>query len=324
MIRIPLTGELPSAECADWAFVLDAVGIPCERRSTATGTSLWVLPEDHGRAAFELQNYLRENRRTPAAPVVWPSHPHALYGIIGYAAVLVVVTIASLTHALDRGWVSAGVLDAQFLQRGEWWRVLTALTLHGDMLHLLSNLAFGALFGYPAARLFGPGIAWLLILLGGGIAYGVDALLHPPEHHLLGASTAVFTALGLVAAYGWRRHMQNWSKWMRNAAPLIGGVALLAFTGTGGENTDILAHLVGFVVGSATGALCARVPMPPPGNHRLQWIAGLAAVALLAAAWTLALGGDASGGTVLAFLNEVAGGRRLVETLRERTADGGA
>jgi hypothetical protein len=32
----------------------------------------------------------------------------------------------------------------------------------------------------------------------------------------------------------------------------------------------------------------------------------------------------ASGGTVLAFLNEVAGGRRLLETLRERTADGAA
>jgi rhomboid protease GluP len=289
LTRIPLTAELPPAECADWAFVLDAVGVPYERRTTATGASLWVEPEHHARAAFELQNYLRENRRPPVAPVVWPNHPHALYGIYGYAAVLIAVTVASLTHAFDRGWVSAGVLDADFLQRGEWWRVLTALTLHGDMLHLLSNLAFGALFGYPAARLFGPGIAWLLILLGGAIAYGVDALLHPPQHHLLGASTAVFTALGLVATYGWRRHMRNWSPWMRNTAPLIGGVALLAFTGTGGENTDILAHLAGFVVGSAIGALAARLALPAPGNSRLQWMGGLAAAALLALAWTLAL-----------------------------------
>ena len=28
VIRIPLTPELPPAECADWAFVLDAVGVP--------------------------------------------------------------------------------------------------------------------------------------------------------------------------------------------------------------------------------------------------------------------------------------------------------
>ena len=286
---IPLTSELPLADCADWALVLDAVGIPYERRTTATGASLWVLPADHARAAHELEHYLRENRRPPAAPVVWPNHPHAIYGVIAYLLTLTVITLLVLERAGGRDWHAAGVLDAGFLERGEPWRVLTALTLHGDLLHLLSNLAFGALFGYPAARLFGPGVAWLLILVGGGLAYGVDALLHPPDHHLLGASTAVFTALGIVAAYGWRRHLRNWSPWMRRSAPLIGGVALLAFTGTGGENTDVLAHLAGFVVGSALGALCARLPMPAPGRIILQWAAGLAALAILAGAWGLAL-----------------------------------
>ena len=270
--------------------MLDSVGIPYERRTTVDGTSLWVQPADHARAAFELQHYLRENRRPPTAPVVWPNHPHALYGVFGYALVLIAVTIAQISNLGGHNWDSDGVLDAGFLARGQLWRVLTALTLHADLAHLLSNLAFGALFGYPAARLFGPGIAWLLILLGGGIAYGADALLHPPNHYLLGASTAVFTALGLVAAYGWRRHLRNWSPWMRRAAPLIGGIALLAFTGTAGENTDILAHLAGFVVGVGLGGLCAKLPMPPPRRYGPQWAAGLTAIALLAGAWALALG----------------------------------
>jgi rhomboid protease GluP len=286
---IPLTPEIPRAECADLAIVLDAVGIPYERRTTATGTSLWVQPEDHPRAARELRQYQRENRGPPTPPVAWPSHPHALYGLIGYAAVLITITLATLAGAGQRNWKASGVLDAGFLERGEWWRVLTALTLHGDVLHLLSNLAFGALFGYPAARLFGPGVAWLLIVTGGALAYGIDALLHPPTHHLLGASTAVFTALGLVAAYGWRRHLQNWSPWMRRSAPLIAGVALLAFTGTGGENTDVLAHFVGFGIGAGIGAICARLPMPAPGRHAVQWSAGLVVVAVIAIAWALAL-----------------------------------
>ena len=289
MTPIPLTPELPPKECADCAFLLDAVGIPYERRTTATGASLWVAPEHHVRAASELRDYLRENRRPVRAPVVWPRHSHALYGVFAYALVQVAVTIAAMTHAGDKGWISAGVLDRGFLDRGEWWRALTALTLHGDMLHLLSNLAFGALFGYPAARLFGPGIAWLLILVGGALAYGIDALLHPPQHYLLGASTAVFTALGLIAAYGWRRHLRDWSPWMRNASPLLAGFALLAFTGTGGENTDILAHFAGFLVGAGLGGICARLPMPPPGRNGLQWAAGAAALGLLAIAWTFAL-----------------------------------
>ena len=288
-VLIPLTSELPPAACAEWALVLDSVGIPYEKRTTAAGSSLWVLPADHARSAFELQHYLRENRRPPAAPVVWPNHPNALYGVYGYALVLIAVTIASVSHLGGHNWHSEGVLDAGFLARGEPWRVLTALTLHADLAHLLSNLAFGALFGYPAARLFGPGIAWLLILLGGGLAYGVDAMLHPPNHYLLGASTAVFTALGLVAAFGWRRHLRNWSPWMRRSAPLIGGIALLAFTGTAGENTDVLAHLTGFVVGTGLGGLCAKLPMPPPGRSGPQWAAGLTAIALLATAWALAL-----------------------------------
>ncbi len=288
-LLIPLTPEMPTKDSADCAFLLAAVGIPYERRTTATGSSLWVLPEDHARAARELGAYLRENRRPVQAPVVWPRHPHALYGVFGYALAQVAVTIAAMTYAFDKNWVTNGALDAGFLARGEWWRVFTALTLHADMPHLLSNLVFGALFGYPAARLFGPGVAWFLILTGAGLAYGIDALLHPPTHYLLGASTAVFTALGLIAAYGWRRHMRDWTPWMRNASPLLGGLALLAFTGTGGENTDILAHLAGFVVGTALGALCARLPMPPPGRAGIQWIAGLASLGLLSLAWTLAL-----------------------------------
>jgi rhomboid protease GluP len=289
LTRIPLTPEMTREECADCAFLLDAIGIPYERRTTVAGTRLWVEPEHHARAAQELGAFLRENRRPARPAVVWPRHPHALYGVIGYAAIQIAVAWAVLVHAFDKGWRSAGVLDAGFLERGEWWRVLTALTLHGDMLHLLSNLAFGALFGYPAARLFGPGVAWLLILLGGGLAYGIDALLHPPQHYLLGASTAVFTALGLIAAYGWRRHLRDWTPWMRNASPLVAGLALLAFTGTGGENTDILAHFAGFAIGAAIGALCARLPMPAPGRTAPQWASGIAAFALLALAWTLAL-----------------------------------
>ena len=89
----------------------------------------------------------------------------------------------------------------------------------------------------------------------------------------------MFTALGLIAAYGWRRHLRELDAVDAQDSPLIGGVALLAFTGTGGENTDILAHLVGFVVGSRHRRDLRATPDAGAGRSGMQWAAGAAALA---------------------------------------------
>jgi hypothetical protein len=62
------------------------------------------------------------------------------------------------------------------------------------------------------------------------------------------------------------------------------------FTGTGDENTDIGAHLLGFVCGFGTGMLLTiigRMPAPP----RIQRVAGATALGLVAIAWLVALQG---------------------------------
>jgi len=76
---------------------------------------------------------------------------------------------------------------------------------------------------------------------------------------------------------------------MQRLAPLVAGIALLAFTGTGGERTDVLAHLLGFVAGVGLGFGLAHAPLPPPGRPAPQWLAGGLALALLSGAWVAAL-----------------------------------
>jgi membrane associated rhomboid family serine protease len=289
MTLLPLALDLPPGTAAEWALVLEAVGIAHEQRSAAGGEQIWVPADRLEAASRELSRYLRENRAPPEARLTWPRHRHSLAGIAAYAAVLVAVTIAALERVGSVNWVNRGVLDAGFAARGEWWRPVTALTLHADLGHLLANLAFGAIFAYPAGQLFGPGIAWLLIVAGASGAYAVDALLHPPSHALLGASTAVFTALGLVAAVAWRRRATHRVTPMQRAAPLVAGVALLAFTGLGGERTDVLAHALGFGAGALIGALAAGLPWPAPGRRGPQWAAGGATLGLVAAAWAAAI-----------------------------------
>jgi rhomboid protease GluP len=289
LVPVRLAARLPPPVAHDWSLVLTAVGIQHRRGPGPDGEELWVDAADQARAAAEIGRYLRENHERPAAPVRFPYYRHAAWGIAAYAAVLVAVTGAALYRLFDRNWVNRGVLEVALLDDGEWWRAFTALTLHADLGHLLANLAFGMLFAYPASQFVGVGIAWLAIVLGAGAANVFDMALHPPEHSILGASTAVFTALGLTSAFTWRRRSTGSLTWMQRLAPLVAGIALLAFTGTGGERTDVLAHLLGFVAGTGLGFVLAHARLPAPGRSAPQWAAGALALAILGVAWTAAL-----------------------------------
>ena len=137
----------------------------------------------------------------------------------------------------------------------------------------------------------GGGTSWLITVTGAALANLLEGLLAPPEHRAVGASTAVFSALGAMSAYSWREHFALPQRWARRWGPLIAGVVLLGWTGAGGEGTDVdvVAHLAGFAVGALLGATAAL-----PRNRRVlqrlpQWLTGVAALASLAIAWGWAL-----------------------------------
>src|SRR6201999_2472049 len=93
-------------------------------------------------------------------------------------------------------------------------------------------------FGYLVSRLMGVGNAWLLVVLGAGLANWIEASFGPPKHLSVGASTAIFTALGFFSAYSWRTRLAYPQRWALRWGPLIAGVILLSWTGTGGESLD--------------------------------------------------------------------------------------
>lgn len=289
MDDLEFAAAIPPALASDCSLVLTSTGIHHELRAAPGVVEIWVAAADLDRARVEMSAYLRENMDHARPPPELPRHPHAAWGVAAYALLLVAVTGAALFRLGGRNWVDRGVLEIGFVTRGEWWRVFTALTLHADLEHLLANLAFGALFAWPASRFLGVGVAWLAIVLGGGVAYALDMLIHPPTHAVLGASTAVFVALGLTSAFSWRRRATRTARLLHRTAPLAAGIALLAFTGSGGERTDLLAHLLGFGVGAGTGWVLARSRLPRPGVPGPQRIAGAAAVAILVMSWVVAL-----------------------------------
>jgi membrane associated rhomboid family serine protease len=233
---------------------------------------------------------LYDEENPPVRPVVRKRivYQDALPGVIGY--VLVVCGVAWLAgySFFDSNWFSAGRVDGTLIREGEWWRTITALTLHSGVRHLLGNLVFGVFFGIFAGRLLGSGVAWLAVVIAAALGNTANALLLDSTHRSIGASTAVFATLGLLAGYVWRGQLMAQDRWSTRFGPVVGGLALLMFTGTGDENTDIGAHLMGFVSGFATGMILTVIGKMP-ASARVQLVSGVSALAVIAFAWILAL-----------------------------------
>lgn len=273
--------------CEERAFVLHAVGITSDIAWDGDAWVLWVQAGDHAAAIAQLRRYERENppRRPPSPPE--PLHRGAWLGSAAYAAIVLVVGYCAGRDLLGFDWLAAGAQRAGLIRGGEAWRAITALTLHLDVGHLLSNLGFGTVFGLLAGQLLGPGVAWATVLAAASGANLLNAFIQPASHSSVGASTAVFATLGMLAAYAWRQRASDGGRWAYRWAPLVAGIILLGFTGAGGERTDVLAHLTGFAMGALAGV--AHAAWRCPRGRAAQAVAGLAALLVIAGAWAIAL-----------------------------------
>ncbi|HUN24720.1 MAG TPA: rhomboid family intramembrane serine protease [Steroidobacteraceae bacterium] len=278
------------ADCDERAFVLTAIGVAHELVREGDHYLLRVDPQAAAAARAHLARY-EDERRTPPPPKPAPPplHSFAWLGCAVYAMVLFGVAYA-VSNGLGRlDAFSRGELNALQVQHGEWWRAWTALTLHLSWNHLLANLGAGVWFGYLAGRLLGAGVAWALIVLGAGGANLLEGLLATPSDRAVGASTAVFAALGIISAHSWWQRRPLAQHWAVRWSPLTAGVVLLGWLGTSGEHTDVFAHLAGFACGVALGAVAATRRAERALRTVPQPLAGALALGAMALAWTLAL-----------------------------------
>jgi len=276
------------AECSDRALVLASLRIPYQIVDDTDSCALIVPAEYSAQAMDQLIQYDDENPPAIVPKKVVVQYQDAVPGLMGYALIIGGVTVLAGFAVSNSEWITAGRVDGVLIRAGEWWRTITALTLHSGLRHIAGNLVFGALFGLFAGRLLGPGVAWLAITLAGASGNALNTLLLDSAHRSVGASTAVFAALGLLAGYVWRGKMMAQDRWAYRVGPIVGGFALLMYTGTGGENTDVGAHLMGFLCGFGGGILLSPVRTRLV-SAKLQAVSGFIAIAIICGAWIAAL-----------------------------------
>ena len=231
-----------------------------------------------------------ESRRHRGGQFEYEEFDFGWVSFVLYAALL----IACFVWQGQSEIVTSGQADAVAIVAGEqWWRAVTALTLHADVVHLVSNVVSGLGFAFFVCRFFGAAAGWLLVLLSGVAGNVLNAMVYYPEpHYSIGASTSVFGALGLLTGVGlWAAvsapdRRLTLPRWL---VPLFGGLTLLGLFGVGEGNVDVAAHISGFLCGVVFGALGACVQRWFVWLQRWAPLVGGLALFLIGGAWWLAL-----------------------------------
>jgi rhomboid protease GluP len=275
-------------QAEQYALVLTAMGIQSSIAPEGKFMALYVAPEDALRANGELAAYDRENRKSlPEKEWLFPGLPRIEVAMV-YWVVLLFFFAAARHEAFSFDWLGEGAVQSGLMLKGEWWRAVTALCLHASGAHLLANLVFGTVFLMLLSQVTGAGVAALATIAAGAAGNVLSALVQSPAHTSIGASTAIFASLGLLAALRQVRRRDHALSAVRNWTPVAGGFALLTFLGFSGENTDILAHVLGFGSGLAAGWLLARWDRDWTIDRGLQWKCAATAGAVVVFAWVAA------------------------------------
>ena len=274
-------------EAEDWVLVLAAAGISSKIEKIPGGWALTVAWRDQERVAKELAAFQEENQAEAEG-----SNGGVEYGktYAGFAAAACLLGFYVVTGPRDPAvaWFLLGSASAEAILSGETWRAVTALTLHADLPHVVANAVSCAVFVTAVCRQVGPGIGAWLVLLAGATGNTINAFAHGVHHSSIGASTALFGAIGILAGLQFTRRQRRPARRPRSWVPVAAGLALLAMLGTG-RDVDIAAHFFGFAAGAPLGAVAAAGVRRPPAAG-VQWPIALAAAGAVVGCWLIALG----------------------------------
>ncbi|MGH3064962.1 MAG: rhomboid family intramembrane serine protease [Gaiellaceae bacterium] len=177
------------------------VGIRCPEHASSTGVP----------AKKRAQITARKTRASfsRSGPVVTFSLITLNIGVF-----LVQLLMGAALGTTDTGWIyEHGVLVSSAVDssgqvvgvaEGEWWRLLTATFLHGNLLHLGMNMLVLWIIGPPLEEYFGRG-RYALVYLVSGLAGSAGALIVSGGAPTVGASGAIWGIMGAAVLLEARR-----------------------------------------------------------------------------------------------------------------------
>jgi rhomboid protease GluP len=185
------------------------------------------------------------------------------YGLIA-ASSIVYLFSAFFSHDLVdmdmQTLVNMGALFGPLtVLKGEWWRLLSAMFLHGGMTHLMMNMVSLYLVGRGAEMYFDTK-SYLSIYFFSGIIGGLVSLYMHPVSVGVGASGAIFGIFGALAGFflAHRERIASYSKAFMKDFSVIIFINLII--GLSIPSIDVSAHIGGLIIGFVGGYMISKDP----------------------------------------------------------------
>jgi rhomboid protease GluP len=142
-------------------------------------------------------------------------------------------------------------IRSQIFQHGQIWRIFTAMFVHADLEHLLSNMYMLWIFSFFVFGYFGFGVFPAASILLGAAANALAVLTYGPNTELLGASGLVYILGGFwLTLYPLIQRQYS----VVNRVIRAIGIALVIFApSTFVPTTSYITHAIGFALGIGLG-----------------------------------------------------------------------
>ena len=146
--------------------------------------------------------------------------------------------------------IKLGVTGTRPVTYGWWWTLITAIYLHGGLLHIFFNMMWVRQLGPVVEELFGPFRLFAIFTIAGITGFIASTLAG--HAFTLGASGSIFGLLAAAIAYGRRAGSQLFTRQFLQWAVLL---FIMGFVMPGVDNW---AHGGGFVGGYAAAYVFSR------------------------------------------------------------------
>ncbi len=154
-----------------------------------------------------------------------------------------------------------------------WWTLLTAIYLHGSLLHIFFNMMVTRQVAPAVTSAFGPARTFVIWTVAGGVGFLVSNLVTASPS--VGASGSVFGLFAALIVYGRRVHhsMLTQQIWQWVIINFVIGFFL--------SNVNVVAHFGGFA-GGWVAAEAMRLDQERRESLAVQLLAGAMILATLA------------------------------------------